>query len=288
MNDTAIVQGSPVGASGADVVTTRGDVIVGGVGGTPARLAVGSAGEVLTSDGTDVGWAAPAGGGDSDTYDMSSSTGITLTSDGSGSTARTASVTGGVLRLSVADGATASYGGGFTDPPWASVPLTDDEGRYVSRGRVRARLASHPTGPTPPAAEDTYQTKLVLANDAGTERLEFKLNGWAGTLRMEVGENASGSWTRTGSYPGQLNHGAITTGTLWCEYEWSDEWVILRYGLGADAVTPPTTWTERARVGLTLGGLPTKWSTLRLACDVLATGHGGVSFDWDDVTVERL
>ena len=53
----------------AAVMTTRGDLIKMGAGPTVARLAVGTAGYVLTSDGTDPAWAAlPASGvtGDSD------------------------------------------------------------------------------------------------------------------------------------------------------------------------------------------------------------------------------
>jgi hypothetical protein len=37
-------------------MTTRGDMVTGGTGGDPQRLAVGAAGTVLQSDGTDPGW----------------------------------------------------------------------------------------------------------------------------------------------------------------------------------------------------------------------------------------
>ena len=46
-------------------MTTRGDIIVRASGGTD-RLALGTNGQVLTSDGTDAGWADAAGGGLSD------------------------------------------------------------------------------------------------------------------------------------------------------------------------------------------------------------------------------
>lgn len=39
-----------------DVITTRGDVIVGNASGAPTRLAIGTSGKVLKSDGTDVSW----------------------------------------------------------------------------------------------------------------------------------------------------------------------------------------------------------------------------------------
>lgn len=262
---------------------TRGMILVRGSSDWEPLL-LGDAGEVLTSDGTDAAWEPPAGGaGDVDTYDMSSSTGITLTSDGTGTTARTAEVTSGVLRLTVANGATSAHAGGFTDPPWASVPVTDGEGRHVPRGRVRARLASAVGGPS-----GAYQTRVMLVNDAGTERVGVSLYTFSGTLRLQPAALAAGSWVVAGSFPSNTNLGAVTTGTVWVELEWADEWVVIRSGIGADAVTAPTTWTERARVGLTLSSVPTRWSSLRVACEVPATGHGGLTYDWDDLVVERL
>lgn len=44
----------------AALITTRGDVITGGTSGTPQRVALGTTGNVLTSDGTDAVWATPA------------------------------------------------------------------------------------------------------------------------------------------------------------------------------------------------------------------------------------
>ena len=45
-----------------DVFTTRGDLVRAGVSGVAERLPLGTNGYVLTSDGTDAAWAAPAGG----------------------------------------------------------------------------------------------------------------------------------------------------------------------------------------------------------------------------------
>ena len=45
-----------------DVLTTRGDLVRAGVSGVAERLPLGTATHVLTSDGTDAAWAAPAGG----------------------------------------------------------------------------------------------------------------------------------------------------------------------------------------------------------------------------------
>jgi hypothetical protein len=46
----------------SDPMTTRGDIIIRNASNVTARLAKGSASQVLTSDGTDVAWATPAGG----------------------------------------------------------------------------------------------------------------------------------------------------------------------------------------------------------------------------------
>jgi len=52
------------GSSGlTDPMTTRGDLIIRNASNVTARLGRGSATHVLTSDGTDIGWAAPSGGG---------------------------------------------------------------------------------------------------------------------------------------------------------------------------------------------------------------------------------
>lgn len=45
---------------GANVITTRGDVIRGSSGNVAERLAIGAADTILTSDGTDAAWASPA------------------------------------------------------------------------------------------------------------------------------------------------------------------------------------------------------------------------------------
>jgi hypothetical protein len=45
----------------ADPMTTRGDIIVRNASNVTARLAIGSSGKVLSSDGTDISWQTPAG-----------------------------------------------------------------------------------------------------------------------------------------------------------------------------------------------------------------------------------
>ena len=48
----------------ADVITTRGDLVYGNASNVADRLPIGTVGQVLTSDGTDVSWSSPAGTGD--------------------------------------------------------------------------------------------------------------------------------------------------------------------------------------------------------------------------------
>lgn len=51
------------GGGFTDPMTTRGDIIVRDSANATARLAIGSSGKVLSSDGTDVSWQTPAGAG---------------------------------------------------------------------------------------------------------------------------------------------------------------------------------------------------------------------------------
>jgi hypothetical protein len=51
-----------VGGGLTDPMTTRGDIIVRNAANATARLAIGTTGKVLQSDGTDISWQAPAGG----------------------------------------------------------------------------------------------------------------------------------------------------------------------------------------------------------------------------------
>lgn len=70
----------------ADPMTTRGDTIVRNASNVTARLGIGAAGTVLSSDGTDVSWAAAAGGAVLDYVEKTGSTNITSTSSASGDT----------------------------------------------------------------------------------------------------------------------------------------------------------------------------------------------------------
>jgi len=71
-------------ASGfADPMTTRGDLIFRNASNTTARLAIGTAGQVPTSNGTDISWATPSGSGDMILANAQTNTGIKTFATGS-------------------------------------------------------------------------------------------------------------------------------------------------------------------------------------------------------------
>lgn len=63
------------GTGFSDPMTTRGDIIIRNAANATARLGVGANTYVLTSDGTDVSWAAPSGGGSSVFSDLTAAAG---------------------------------------------------------------------------------------------------------------------------------------------------------------------------------------------------------------------
>mgnify|MGYP000067685746 CR=1 FL=1 len=62
MSNGGLISGAFSSTSGlaTSVITTRGDIIRGNASGNRSRYAIGSAGTVLASDGTDPSWTAPA------------------------------------------------------------------------------------------------------------------------------------------------------------------------------------------------------------------------------------
>jgi len=60
--DTEVSNNSTVSGKQDNVITTRGDLVIGNSSNVAARLAIGTANKVLGSDGTDVSWVDAAGG----------------------------------------------------------------------------------------------------------------------------------------------------------------------------------------------------------------------------------
>jgi len=262
-------------------------MIVGGVGGARERLPIGPAGTVPTSDGTDVAWAAPAsGGGDTDEYDFSSSTGITLSSpSGAG---ETAAVTGGALVLSIPDGVRRDYSAGAQESPWASVSLLDDGGRAPSRVRVQARVTLTSSGSLDPS---TVARLVLIASDGSRVAVWVKRDYWSYAYRTSVDSSANGTApTVAGSWPAKadLDEALASSGTVWVGVRIDGATVVTYYGLGVGGAEP-TTWTEHARVNVTdASGVPLRWTTAALtASHEDASSDGDLEVTWHSLSVTR-
>lgn len=62
-NSAGTVTTIATGSSLSDPMTSRGDIIIRNASNVTARLAIGSSGKVLSSDGTDITWQTPSSGG---------------------------------------------------------------------------------------------------------------------------------------------------------------------------------------------------------------------------------
>ncbi len=101
----------------ADPMISRGDIIIRNPSNVTARLTKGAADQVLTSDGTDVGWAAPVAG----FSDPMTSTGDIIVRDSSNVTAKLSR--GAADQVLTSDGTNLSWetpSSGFSDPMSAS------------------------------------------------------------------------------------------------------------------------------------------------------------------------
>ena len=183
------------GADSTSVTTVRGDSVRGGVGGVTERYALGAAGQIVRSDGTDVLWGDP---------DPSVPQGrLTLT---------TATP---VLSADVAAAATVYY------TPYVGnlIPIYDGT-RFVPTDSAELSniLADSVTGKAGPAAAGPYQViDAFVWNDAGTVRLT-RGPAWvaSGTATITVATPAVVSRTAHGLLDGATvrftTTGALPTG----------------------------------------------------------------------------
>jgi hypothetical protein len=139
-----------------DVFTTRGDLVRAGVSGVAERLPLGTATHVLTSDGTDAAWAAPAGGAPSGaaggdlggTYPNPTVVDLTIASEARGDLLRRGA--SAWQRVGVGTNGQVLTSDG-TDPVWATPsalanPMTTAGDMIVGGGSgVPARLAAGST-----------------------------------------------------------------------------------------------------------------------------------------------
>lgn len=173
----------------ADVITTRGDIVRGSSTGVAERLAIGTSGQVLTSDGTDVSWSTPFSSssliGEIKAYAATSAptnhlicNGQTIGKVGSGADNESADYESlfDLLKASWGNVGTESFSGGDT------VLLPDLRGMFLrgtgSHGSLTMANGSPFAGPSVGSSEndqmqghkhDVFATNINLAN-IGTNR----------------------------------------------------------------------------------------------------------------------
>jgi hypothetical protein len=152
-------------------MTTTGDMVYSSSGSTPARLGIGSTGNVLTVAGGVPTWAAPAGGG-GDNYTLINAGGTALT----GATSITISGISGINSLfiftegDVAAGATAEF----------SLQFNNDTGSNYSYNGYKITIPS------------TVVAEAVQNNTQITLGKNNSLNGYYGLSMKIDGTNATG------------------------------------------------------------------------------------------------
>lgn len=207
------------------VITTRGDLIRGGVGGAAERLALGAAGTVLTSDGTDLVWAAASGGSTTTAWDAP-------IDDGSWLLEGTASIGAGLISLSATAGSADGGRAAASRAPSAATPsgleLVADPDAFDSVIRVASLVGN----------SETFAG--LFARLRGSDEIRLWATGVGGVACGYVGT----PWTPirdvgAGSLP--------LDGTGWLKLSVRGPVITCWYGTGT-TTTPPveTAWTRLA------------------------------------------
>jgi hypothetical protein len=197
----------------ANPMTTGGDIIYGGSSGVPTRLANGTAGQVLQSNGTTLApsWAAAGGGGDAylandqtftgeNTFAIGSGndTPVTITKGGNGAGLKVTKSSGSGDAIEVADG---------------SVSIADETASTIASFDGSKRIKSLATS-TYPSLTELALVKGVTGSDIQTQ-INGKLNltggSLSGALNEAQGSNiASAATTDIGAATGNY---VVVTGT---------------------------------------------------------------------------
>jgi hypothetical protein len=175
---TSAIQTQVDAKTAKSTLTTTGDIYYASAANTPARLGIGSTGNVLTVASGVPSWAAPAGGGKvlqvvSATYSTSTSTTSTSYSD----TGLTASITPSsvsskiLVLVNTAMGVEGYSGGdyvGYLQLVRASTALTsvNQETQYSGRGRMGAAFTYLDSPAT--TSSTTYKTQIKSGNTSTT------------------------------------------------------------------------------------------------------------------------
>lgn len=204
---------------------------------------------------------------DATTYAFASATGVTLEN---GSVGGNASVTGGVLRLTVPATPAARHYDGIVEAPYGEVAVPRDAtGRQPIRWRARVRVAAVGAGAI---------AYFLAVRAGGWHRAGFYV--WSnGSGRSEDNSAPSGygssAWS-AGVLP--------TNGTGWLEIEVNGSVGTYRYGTGT-TTAPPETWTTHATV--TLPAVDTYPTVRMVGASNTAPGTPS-SVDFDNLTIEAL
>jgi hypothetical protein len=207
---TTAANGAGGGGGMTNPMTTAGDLIVGDTGGTPARLAKGSDGQVLTVDPTThlLVWATPSGGGAPTTVPY-----ITTASDGALSAEVVIPGLAGSPDRAGAAGAgfAEEYDSGSSGLTWSTAPTTEDVNTTAkSHLYLKATTAlSDALGYTSwsPAGDFDIRAKLAVGHDTADAGRSFGMvvMNSANTVRLML-QWTSGSggqvqaYTYSGSY----------------------------------------------------------------------------------------
>jgi hypothetical protein len=178
-----------------DVMTTRGDLIYRNASNVTARLPIGTATHVLTSDGTDVSWAAPSGGG----WALTGTSTLTGAVDIVGTSSNTLKHTFGSLGTTRADGA----GLHLRNTTAAAAGAQQISPSIVWEGR------GWKTNATAASQSVIFRADVLpvqgAANPTGTWELASEVNGGGKTTRLSV---TSAGLTTTGDLT--LSAGTLT------------------------------------------------------------------------------
>lgn len=183
-----------------DPMTTRGDIIIRDASNVTARLGRGSAATVLTSDGTDIAWGAPGGGGSlvllSQTVLGSATSTITVTG-----------ISGAYKDLVIVWRVRSASSGGFNLNMRVGSGSIDTGNNYGYFTRYDGTIGSGTTG-------GTAQGFIEVGSGPGSNSTA----GWFGAGRAEILNYADTAKTKT---------------VIYQNFQYSTEGTLSRVGAGA-------------------------------------------------------
>ena len=180
-------------------MTTTGDTIYSSSGSTPARLGIGSTGDVLTVAGGVPSWAAPAGGGGLDLLSTTTMSGSTLTISSISSSYDQ-------LFITITEAYFSSGSNGF----YFQMRLNTDTGTNYNWGRtITTNSGSYNGG----AAIGQTSIQMAQQGDSSTTNDRMGMNILISNYTETVPKNIQSSAVSKVNDPTWYNAGATYTGT---------------------------------------------------------------------------